>query len=139
MQHNRARKLHTSEQRLQRQKYCLYAVNSGPLVLNCVSVAENGVDGRTHLENIETNGTRVDVDIRMETGRVKFNGGSNVGVVCRERYGNSEREAGIDLEPAWAWARSTTGMPLTVSAGPSIVPTHSKRLPSLLGNADYHE
>jgi hypothetical protein len=76
--------LPTSQQRLQRQKDRLYTVNSRPLVLMPDLAQTPRHRDHTCLQNVQTDSTTLDVYIRVVTWRVKFNGGSGVGIVARE-------------------------------------------------------
>lgn len=66
----------------------MHTVDGRPLVLDsrikCVSSENNDGGVGRYLENVEANCTRVDVDVRVETGRVEFNSGGYVGVVWRK-------------------------------------------------------
>lgn len=51
----------------------------------------------TNLQNIETYGARVEIDIGVEAGSVELDLGWHVGVIRREVDGDAEDKVGVDL------------------------------------------
>ena len=51
----------------------------------------------THLEDVQTNRAAGKVDVRVVTWGIKLYRRSGVGIVWRERDGNLEAQASIDL------------------------------------------
>ena len=62
----------------------MYTVNCRPLVLMPDSARRPQHREDTYLQNVQTDGTTLDVYIGVVTWRVEFNGGCGVGVVARE-------------------------------------------------------
>jgi len=90
----------------------------------------------SYLEDVQADRAGVDIHVGVEAWSLEFDRGRNVGVVGGEDDAHSERELMIDLTSKVKKESAQRRVQHTVSEGPSIVPTQSKRFPSFLGNAD---
>src|SRR5271170_3455608 len=91
---------------------------------------------KPYLKDIQTNRATSEAHIRMIAWRFKFDNRRYIWIIRREHDGKSVRQSRVHLHSRKQKSLRIQTRKLTVSVGPSIVPTHSNRLPSLFGNAD---
>lgn len=89
----------TTEERLEREEDGLHTINGGPLVLcvcqNVVPVMR--VRETAHLENVQTDRTTSQVNIRVVARSIELDRWCSVRVVWREGDGNLEAQASVNL------------------------------------------